>query len=340
MKNCDFEQGPIRPPSEAGSLLVRVSRNCPWNRCAFCPVYKKHKFSLRSVEEVVNDLDAMKELYGSSVRTVFLQDANPLLTKPDDLVKIIEAVRQRFPKAHRITAYARSHTLARRSLEDLKRFYKAGLDRVHVGMESGCDAVLELICKGSTRAEQIKGGKRAKQAGFELSEYIMPGLGGKQYTDQHADDSASALVEIKPDFIRLRTTSVIPRTPLAKMEAQGKFETLSEVELVQEIRRFLVGLTGLTTRLESDHMLNLLMELKGDLPKDLDRLIAICDEFLNLPEREQHRFILARRLGWIGELSQRNEPQINQELDRIFEEVEGRGGDFESFYEELRTRMV
>jgi radical SAM superfamily enzyme YgiQ (UPF0313 family) len=40
-----FEQGPIRPPSEAASLLIRVTRNCPWNRCTFCPVYKGSRFS-------------------------------------------------------------------------------------------------------------------------------------------------------------------------------------------------------------------------------------------------------------------------------------------------------
>ena len=52
-----FEQGPIRPPSEAGSLLIRITRNCPWNRCTFCPVYKGTKFSLRPVEHVLKDID-------------------------------------------------------------------------------------------------------------------------------------------------------------------------------------------------------------------------------------------------------------------------------------------
>jgi radical SAM superfamily enzyme YgiQ (UPF0313 family) len=336
----NFEQGPIRPPSEAGSLLVRVSRNCPWNRCAFCPVYKGSKFSLRAPEEVIADLDEMKEFYGDGVRTVFLQDANPLLTKPDDLVKIVEAVRERFPHADRITAYARSHTLARRKVEDLKRIRAAGLDRIHLGMESGCDEVLKLICKGTTRAEQIEGGRRAKQAGFELSEYIMPGLGGRALTDAHADDSASALVAIQPDFVRLRTTAVIPGTPLYEMQEKGEFEPLTEVELVQEIRRFLSGLEGLTTRLESDHILNLLMELRGDLPKDLDDLIGVCDEFLVLDEQLKLKFILARRMGWMGTLKHLDVPALDKEIDRIVRELESKGVDPEEVFRELRTRMV
>ncbi|MBN2362388.1 MAG: radical SAM protein, partial [Deltaproteobacteria bacterium] len=212
-----FEQGPIRPPSEASSLLVRVSRNCPWNRCAFCPVYKGQRFSLRSAEEVLADLDAMREALGAGPvpRTAFLQDANPLLTRPDDLVRIVEGIRERFPEVERITAYARAHTLVHRGAGDLRRIREAGLDRLHVGLESGCDEVLALISKGATRGQQIEAGQRAKQAGFELSEYVMPGLGGSRLSAAHADDTASALVAIQPDFVRLRTTSAVPGTELA-----------------------------------------------------------------------------------------------------------------------------
>jgi radical SAM superfamily enzyme YgiQ (UPF0313 family) len=335
-----YEQGPIRPPSEAASLLVRISRNCPWNHCAFCPVYKGAKFSLRPVEEVLSDLAAMKEDYGDAPRTVFLQDANPLLTRPDDLVEIVSAIRATFPKVSRITAYARSHTLARRTPEDLTRLREAGLDRLHVGMESGCDEVLELVSKGSSREEMIEGGRRARDAGFELSEYIMPGLGGTRLTYEHAADSASALVEIKPDFIRLRTTVVIPGTPLAQLEDEGRFEPLSEIALIKEIRRFLAGLDGLESRLESDHSLNLLMELRGNLPQDLDKLVGICDRFLELGEEDRQRFILARRLNLVTHLDQRRLQELQPELDGMFKRMEEEGGNAEQLFHELRQRMV
>ncbi len=340
MPGIDFEQGPIRPPSEAGSLLVRVSRNCPWNRCAFCPVYKKKRFSLRSVDEVLSDLDAMQKHFSDSPRTVFLQDANPLLTKPQDLQRIIEGIRKRFPRVTRITAYARSHTLARRSLDELRRIRKSGLDRLHVGMESGCDQVLDLICKGTTREEQILGGQRAKEAGFELSEYIMPGLGGSQLSEEHAIDSAQALCEIKPDFIRLRTTSVIPGTELEQLQIAKKFIPLREVELVREIRLFLSGLENLSTRLESDHMLNLLMEIRGDLPDDLPKLLSVCDQFLELPRHSQNKFILARRMGWMGQLKDLDQAVLDPRLDEIFQKIDQDNLDVEDLFAELRTRMV
>jgi radical SAM superfamily enzyme len=294
-----FEQGPIRPPSEAQSLLVRVSRNCPWNRCAFCSVYRGQSFSLRPVDEVVADLDAMLGYYGPNVRTVFLQDANALLTPPDQLEAVLLAIKARFPRVDRITTYARSHTLAHRNLEDLVRLREAGLNRVHIGFESGSDEVLAMINKGTTRAQQIVGGQRARTAGFEVSEYWMPGLGGVALSGIHAADSASALRDIGPHFIRLRTTAVIRGTPLALLRDEGRFVELDEVGKVREIRAFLAALGDLECRIESDHVLNLLMELRGDLPQELPALLAVCDGFLSRSEKEQYAMIQARRRGGV-----------------------------------------
>lgn len=337
-----FEQGPIRPPSEADSLLVRVSRNCPWNRCAFCPVYKGERFSLRSADEVLADLDAQRELYGAEgPRSVFLQDANPLLTKPDELARIVEGVRERFPRVRRVTAYARSHTLARRSPDDLRRIREAGLDRLHVGLESGCDDVLRLVRKGTTREEQIVAGQRARAAGFELSEYVMPGLGGRRLTDAHADDTASALVAIRPDFVRLRTLAVLPGTELGEMAARGDFQPLTELGILSEIRRFLAGLRGLErTRLESDHVLNLLVELRGELPAELDHLLALCDEVLALPEATLRRFLLARRLGWRGRPEHVETSPVRPEVDRVLASLDAGGADVDELLSQLRTRIL
>ena len=335
-----FEQGPIRPPSEASSLLVRVNRNCPWNKCAFCPVYKGTRFSLRAVEDVLSDLDAMVEAYGDRPRTVFLQDANPIVSRADDLVRILDGIRQRFPKVNRITAYARAHTLAHRKLDDLVRLRQAGLDRLHVGLESGCDAVLVMVRKGSSRAQQIEGGRKAKEAGFELSEYVMPGLGGQELTEAHADDTASAIAAIEPDFVRLRSTAVAPGTALAELRDDGKLIEVDDIGMVSEVRRFLAGLEGVRTRLESDHMLNLLMELRGDLPDDLDALIATCDRFLDLPARQKAMFILGRRLGWIGELDHLDHPQVVADLERVVDRLAQQGVDLDTATSDLRKRMV
>lgn len=181
-----FEQGPIRPPSESESLLIRITRNCPWNRCTFCPVYKDDNFSLRPVEHVLNDIDTVKSYvdaiveakragtryYGDfhneglkdevalhaayhfvagGMRSIFLQDGNSLIIKPEDIITILRHLQLSFPMVERITSYARSHTIARISDENLEKMAQAGLNRIHIGMESGSDRVLKMVRKASTR---------------------------------------------------------------------------------------------------------------------------------------------------------------------------------------------
>ena len=166
-----YEQGVIRPPSEASSLLIRVTRNCPWNQCLFCPAYKGAKFSKRTVDEVKKDIDSMAaELSGySGVRTAFLQDADSLILPANDLETILNYLKEKFPKIDRITTYARARTLSHKSADDLKRLKQAGLTRIHTGMESGSKRVLQMIKKGMTPEEVVTGGRHVMEAGIELS---------------------------------------------------------------------------------------------------------------------------------------------------------------------------
>jgi len=259
-----FEQGPIRPPSEAYSLLIRVTRNCPWNRCTFCPVYKGAKFSLRPIEHVKQDIDAahksvemIREMadesgrirrteilnaaqnnekldsqafnaalnwFAGGMRSIFIQDANSLIIKPSDLVEILTHLKIRFPWVERITSYARSHTITRIKDGYLKAMMDAGLNRVHIGLESGSDQVLKMTRKGVSKETHIKAGLKVKKAGMELSEYIMPGLGGRIYSEVHALETADALNQIDPEFIRLRTLAVPPGLELYEDMVSGRFE--------------------------------------------------------------------------------------------------------------------
>lgn len=335
-----FEQGPIRPPSEARSLLVRVSRNCPWNRCVFCPAYKGEKFERRTVAEVLRDLDALKDYHGDWPRSAFLQDADPLTTKPDDLVEILKGLRERFPRVERITTYARTQTLRHKPLEDLRRVRQAGLTRVHVGLESGSNRVLELVRKGVTQEDHILAGARAKEAGFELSLYVMPGLGGTALTDEHADETAEALAAIEPHFTRLRTTATVHGTPLFDMQERGEWTPLDDTGTVREIRRLLAGLEGARTRLESDHISNLLMHLRGDLPDEHAKLLAHCDAYLTLSDEDRRLFILGRRTGRLGRVEQLDRPGVREELEALFEQLRGAGHDFDVVAAELRRQIL
>lgn len=255
----------MRPPSEAYSLLIRVMRGCPWNYCTFCAAYKElsRKNCIRSVAEVKDDIDEVKAVleyrrqhgYPADPRNAFLADSNALIIKTDALLEIVRYLYQAFPSLQRLTSYARAKTILTKSDEDLRHLREAGLTRLHLGLESGDDAVLERVRKGATAQEMIEAGHTVKEAGFELSEYVMPGLGGKAAWREHASGSARVLNTIDPHFIRMRTLMLVPGTPLFDEFTQGEFEPLSRREVLEELRAFVAELQ-VTSRLCFDHYLN------------------------------------------------------------------------------------
>jgi radical SAM superfamily enzyme YgiQ (UPF0313 family) len=364
-----FEQGSIRPPSEAGSLLIRITRNCPWNRCTFCPVYKGTKFSLRPVEHVLKDIDkvhsyvesilnakkqngqearcgyaslslspndhdrmalhAARSFVASGMKSIFLQDGNSLIIKPDDLVRILVHLKQAFPDVDRITSYARSHTIVKISDDDLRRFTESGLNRIHIGMESGSDAVLKRVKKGTDKATQILAGQKVKRAGMELSEYFMPGLGGRNLSRENALETADALNQINPDFIRLRTLALPEGTPLAEQYQSGEFEKMGEVETAEELLLFLENLNGIESTVKSDHVLNLFSEVEGRLPQDKEKMISTVHHFLQLSPKQQMIFSIGRRTHRISKLTDLDDPikvrhakQMCAELGATIENVD------------------
>lgn len=333
-----FEQGPIRPPSEAASLLIRLTRNCPWNHCTFCPVYKKRTFSLRSMENIIRDIDllhtyvsaivrtvesgiypspdtvndlfnrfeikdrmafnAAMHWYSSGMESIFLQDANSLIMKPEDLITILKHIRKCFPMAGRITSYARSHTVSRISDDHLKQMADAGLNRIHIGMESGSDRVLRMVKKGSTKAMHIKAGQKVKKAGMELSEYVMPGLGGIDLSIEHALETAEALNAVNADFIRIRTLAMSGKTPLVREYQEGRFQKCTDIMMAQELRLFIENLDGITSVIKSDHILNLFETLEGKLPEDREKMLGIIDRFFDLDPEDRALYQVGRRMGF------------------------------------------
>ncbi len=293
-----IDPGPIRPPSEAHSYLIRLSRNCPWNRCLFCPVYKKAKYAPRPVDQILAEIDYDAEALGDRFKGAFLQDADPVQISTTDLVRILGRVKEAFPSIKAITTYGRSSTLKKKSAQELEELQHAGLTRIHCGLESGYDALLRYMKKGSSAKLLIEGGQKVKRAGLELCYYVMPGLGGDlelegQATWQrHAEETARVINAVNPDYVRLRTLAVHPATPLQKRVNRGEFKRLTEPEIVEEIRYFIERLDRISSRIESDHTLNLLLELRGTMPDDKEEMLSAVDRYLGLPLIDKYGFRL------------------------------------------------
>ena len=292
-----YELPPMRPPSEARSLLIRVMRGCPWNYCTFCSAYKNvpRKTLMRSVEEVESDIDELRmhcddvrrQGYVVAPATAFLADSNAIIVKTADLVQIVAHLLEAFPSLERVTSYGRAKTVLTKDLDELRELRKAGLNRLHLGLESGDDGVLEQVKKGASSEQMIAAGLRVKEAGFELSEYVMPGLGGREGSQQHVEGTARVLNAVDPDYTRVRSLILAPGTPLYQEYEAGRFQAMSVLDLTHEIRA-LVEHLEITGRLCFDHFSNppfLRQDWEGyKFPEEKEEVLSTIDSAL---ERRQ-----------------------------------------------------
>ncbi len=276
-----YEGCVYRPPSEAGSLIIQATLACPHNKCAFCAMYKDRKFRVRPIEEIVEDLDAALEYYGPEVNTIFLADGNTAVLSTDKLVAIGDAAKERFPNLARITMYGSAKFLLKKTKEQWRQVAGAGITRIHSGLESGDPETLEEINKGVTPEQAVEAYKHVKDAGIELSVYIMVGVAGLQRWREHALGSADVLSQAPPDFIRLRTFVPFPETPWHDRWKEGKLTLLSCYEALEETRLLIENLEG-PSMLLSDHVSNFI-NVKGRIPGDKGAMLAKIDEALKAP---------------------------------------------------------
>jgi len=278
-----YEEPVYRPPSEAESLLIQATLGCPHNKCTFCGMYKGKKFAIRSIKDIKEDILSARDFYGAdAIHSMFFPDGNTIIIKAKELEEIFRFSYKTFPNLKRITLYASAKFLKFKSLEDLKMLKAAGLKRIHKGLESGSDKVLDKIQKGADSAAMIETGKRVKEAGIELSEYVLVGIGGKELWSEHALGTAKVLNAINPDFIRLRTWVPVPIAPLYKDYTSGKFKLLSPHEALSEVKLLLENLE-VTSLFLSDHISNFI-NISGQLPRDKKSMLKKLEEGLKMDE--------------------------------------------------------
>lgn len=277
-----------RPPSEAYSLIIQVTYGCSHNRCAFCDMYDDKHFAMRPMEEIREDFEQARRVY-RRVERVFLADGDALMRKTDDLVQILGLVYGLFPECQRVTCYASPTSLQIKSEEELRLLREKGLKMVYMGLESGCDAVLERMDKGHTAAQIIAAGQKARRSGLQLSVTAISGLGSRELWREHAVETAQAFNAMNPEYIGLLTLMVEPGTPLEKWVREGSFYVLKPVEVMQEMELFLQHIDSPGSVFRMNHASNYLT-LKGTLNQDRERLLqqvrqglagrGLKDEFL------------------------------------------------------------
>ena len=260
-----------RPPSEAYSLIVQVTYGCSHNRCAFCDMYDDKHFSMRPMEEIFEDFRMARQAY-RRVERVFLADGDALMRRTSDLVEILDLIYGLFPECERVTSYASPGSLHAKSEEDLRLLRQKGLTMLYMGLESGCDAVLERMTKGHTAAAIVAAGQKARRCGFALSVTAISGLGSVELLEQHAVETAKALSAMNPEYIGLLTLMVEPGTPLERWVREGSFTVLQAPDILRETEIFLQNIDSPGSVFRMNHASNYLT-LKGTLNEDREALL-------------------------------------------------------------------
>ena len=280
-----------RPPSEARSLIVQVTYGCSHNTCAFCSMYKEKRFAVRPLEEVLEDFRTARELY-RRVEKVFLADGDALVRKASELYVILDAVRELFPECRQVTSYASPASIRIRTEEELRTLREKGLSMVYMGLESGSDQVLTLMRKGHPASEIVEMGQKVRNCGIALSVTAITGLGGPELLERHALDTAAAFNAMNPEYIGMLTLMVEPETPLYDWVHEGKFQLLTQPQVLEETRLLVENLDSPGSVFRMNHASNYLV-LRGTLNQDKDAMLREID-------RAGHDLSRLRPESWRG----------------------------------------
>jgi radical SAM superfamily enzyme YgiQ (UPF0313 family) len=282
----------IRPPSEAHSLLIEVFRGCNYNQCTFCGIYKeREQFRVLSAEEIFDQIAAAKEMFGGYYSTAFLTGSDMTCLPTDFLVTILNRISETFPKLERVTCYSSARSAIAKTPSDFIQLRNAGLKRMHMGLESGSDRILKIMKKGTLSRIVVEAARRIKDAGIEISLYVLLGLGGKALTEEHAKETSRALNEADPDFIRFRTLNILPNTPLFHEVKEGKFTLLNPYEIIKEQRQIIAGL-DVHSEIFNDHVSDY-VDFEAKFPEDKLLIVRLLDKLLADPRT---RFIPPKEL--------------------------------------------
>lgn len=271
----NYDTPVFRPPSEANSFILRVTRGCAHNKCTYCNMYRGVPFQILQDEEISRQIAYAVHYGKNSVRRVFLADGDALVLPTAKLLKILEALRANFPKLQRVASYAAPRDILRKSEEELRQLKDAGLQLLYYGMETGDDATLKAVNKGVNEQEAIEAGRRVTACGMKLSLMIILGLAGKEGSRQHALATARAINIIQPTMLSALSLMLYRGSELLDQFERGEFNPLSPKELMDELHLIMENINLPENKhciFRSNHISNY-VQLAGTLPKDKDKLL-------------------------------------------------------------------
>ena len=289
----------FRPPSEAESFLVRVMQGCPHNRCTFCGMFKTVPLRTLPLDEIQRGIAADARDIGPKflplVTSLYLEGGDPLALPAPDLASIMACARAHFPALTRVACYATAQSVMRKPTRELAQLGEAGLRRVFMGLESGCDVILRRINKGCGRWDILRASEKLALAGIENDVSLMLGIGGPELSQRHALETADLLNAISPACVRIRTFVPTGGTPMGEDYRQGRFTLMEPHDILCEQRLMVTHITR-PVRLLSEHWSNF-VRFDQHMPEGRDALLDIIEQALLLPRTAFRPTGLADAIG-------------------------------------------
>ena len=274
-----YEGQIYRPPSEADAYILQATIGCSWNHCTYCDMYREKAFRVRDLDETLADIRTAGQSFGDNVTKVFVADGDALVLDLPHWEAILFACRDAFPRMKRVSAYATAMNVNDKSVDDLKRLRELGLSLLYMGPETGDDVTFKRIAKGSSFDEHVEAARRAHEAGMKVSAIFLLGAGGTERSKEHAEGSAKLITEMDPEFVSALTLTVIPGTPIDKMQTQGKFTLPTVTRMLEELRSIVAEASPTDAVFRTNHASNYL-PLAGRLPQDRERIVEALDKAL------------------------------------------------------------
>mmetsp|Transcript_4967 Transcript_4967/g.9328 ORF Transcript_4967/g.9328 Transcript_4967/m.9328 type:complete len:385 (-) Transcript_4967:171-1325(-) len=269
----------FRPPAEVQSTILQITNGCSWNRCTFCEMYTQpqKKFRAKPLQEVERELVLLGEAARDAQRPharVFLADGDAMTLPFEHLKAICKMIKLHMPEVSRISSYCLPRNIHGKTVEQLRELKSLGMSILYVGCESGDDEVLRRVNKGETLESSAEALQKIRASGLKSSVMILNGLGGRELSKQHAENSARLVNAGQPNYLSTLVVS-FPMGMERYQEGWGDepFVALSQVELFQEMETFVEHLNLEKTIFRSDHASNYLV-LKGVLGRDKQRLLS------------------------------------------------------------------
>ena len=267
------------PPLESKSALLEITTGCSYRKCKFCD-FPKDTFTISTMAEIARKIELLRLVIGGNPR-LHLLGCNPFCLHTRQLLSILAMIHDRLECVREVSMYARADDILRKSDAELKALAHAGLTDLHIGLESGSNAVLTLHEKGETIEDIEQAMDALDRCGLRYHLTAIPGLGGRELSREHAVKTAAVISRHCPMSVWCIALKVWPETPLARMVAEGEFVPLTfeeilaeEREMVSRIEMQIPMLYVDSTVLNKYTILGMLPEQKEVMLQQMDHLLA------------------------------------------------------------------